>query len=102
MDIVNLIISLVSGAAGGNITGAAMKEKNLGVLGNTIAGLLGGGAGGYIFQILDALNKSGVADAVANGQFDIGSLIGNIASSGVGGALLTFIAGWIKYAVNKS
>ena len=38
MDIINLLISLVSGAIGGNVAGAAMKEKSLGVVGNSIGG----------------------------------------------------------------
>ena len=48
MDIVSLIISLISGVVGGNIAGPAMQDKNLGVLGNTIAGFIGGGAGTFI------------------------------------------------------
>lgn len=41
MDVISLLISLVSGAGGGNIAGAAMSDKNLGPLGNSIAGILG-------------------------------------------------------------
>jgi uncharacterized membrane protein YeaQ/YmgE (transglycosylase-associated protein family) len=40
MDIVSLIISLVSGAVGGNAAGALMKDKSLGALGNSLAGIL--------------------------------------------------------------
>ena len=43
-----LIISLLSGAAGGNIVGGVLKNLNLGVLGNSIAGIVGGGLGGQI------------------------------------------------------
>jgi len=107
MDIVNLIISLLSGVAGGNVAGAAMKEKDMGALGNTIAGLLGGGAGGYLLQAMDILHKSGVADAVGNTVgaastgMDIGTILANIGTSGVGGAVLTVVAGLIKNAMNK-
>ena len=45
MDVVSLLINLVSGAAGGNLAGAAMPDKSLGTLGNTVAGLVGGGPG---------------------------------------------------------
>lgn len=48
MDIVSTIISLVSGAIGGNIAGAAMSQKNLGPIVNTVAGLIGGGVGEFI------------------------------------------------------
>jgi hypothetical protein len=30
MDLISLLISLVSGAVGGNVAGAAMADKNLG------------------------------------------------------------------------
>lgn len=41
-----LIIQLISGAVGGNIIGALLKKFSLGVVGNSIAGLVGGGLGG--------------------------------------------------------
>jgi uncharacterized membrane protein YeaQ/YmgE (transglycosylase-associated protein family) len=50
MNIVSLIIQIVSGAIGGNVAGAAMKESSLGTVGNSIAGILGGGLGGTILQ----------------------------------------------------
>ena len=50
MDIASLIIEAVSGAVGGNVAGAALKEKSLGAIGNSIAGIVGGGVGGTILQ----------------------------------------------------
>jgi uncharacterized membrane protein YeaQ/YmgE (transglycosylase-associated protein family) len=41
-----IIISLISGGVGGNIAGALMKKFNLGPIGNSIAGIVGGGIGG--------------------------------------------------------
>ena len=38
-----LIIQLISGAVGGNIAGALLKNLNLGPIGNSIAGIVGGG-----------------------------------------------------------
>ena len=46
--IIGLIIQLISGAVGGNIAGAAMKQYNLGTIGNSIAGLIGGGVGAIL------------------------------------------------------
>ena len=89
MDIVSLIISLISGAAGGNIAGAAMKDKSLGVLGNSIAGIVGGGLGGAILRLVGAFAQSG-------GSLDPGAIVGNIASGGVGGAILLIIVALIK------
>jgi len=46
--IINLIIQLIAGAIGGNAVGAASKDVNLGTLGNTIAGAVGGVGGGQL------------------------------------------------------
>jgi len=89
MDIVGLIISLVSGAAGGNIAGAAMKDKSLGTLGNSIAGILGGGVGGAILQFL-GLTASG------QGGIDIASIVSNVSGGGVGGAILLAVVSLVK------
>jgi hypothetical protein len=35
MNIISLIIQVISGAIGGNVAGAAMKESSLGTLGNS-------------------------------------------------------------------
>ena len=43
---ISLIIEGLSGAVGGNIAGAAIKENTLGTVGNSIAGIVGGGLGG--------------------------------------------------------
>jgi uncharacterized membrane protein YeaQ/YmgE (transglycosylase-associated protein family) len=93
MDIVGLIVSLVSGAAGGNIAGALMKDKSLGTAGNSLAGILGGGIGGAILQALGVM-----ANAQGTG-LDIGSIIGNVAGGGVGGAVLLAIISLLKNAL---
>jgi uncharacterized membrane protein YeaQ/YmgE (transglycosylase-associated protein family) len=46
MDVTSLIVELISGAVGGNVAGAAIKEKSLGAVGNSLAGIVGGGFGG--------------------------------------------------------
>lgn len=95
MNIVALIVQLLSGAVGGNLAGKLFKKIDLGTLGNSLAGILGGGLGG---QLLNAL---GVAVAGQNGALDLASIIGNIASGGVGGGLLMAIVGFIKSAMAK-
>ncbi len=89
-----LIISLLSGAVGGNIAGGLLKNYNLGTIWNSVVGILGGGLGG---QILGAL---GVGTAAGAGM-DLGSILANIASSGVGGGVLMIIVGLIKKMVAK-
>jgi hypothetical protein len=95
--IVGLIIQLIAGAVGGNVAGAAMKQYDLGAIGNTIAGVVGGGVGA---QIIGALLGGGAETAAAGtGGLDIGSIIGQIASGGVGGGILMVIVGLIKQAM---
>ena len=93
--LIGWIISLISGAIGGNIAGSALKEQSLGTLGNSIAGIVGGGLGG---QLLSALGVLG-GPAAGAGSLDIGSIIGNVAGSGVGGGILMIIIGFIKKAM---
>jgi len=71
----------------------ALKQYDLGTVGNTIAGVIGGGVGA---QIIGALLGGGGAEAAATGGLDIGSIIGQIASGGVGGGVLMIIVGLIK------
>ena len=47
-----LIISLISGAVGGNLAGGLMKNLSLGTLWNSIAGIAGGGIGGSLLGML--------------------------------------------------
>ena len=75
--IVNLIIQLIAGAAGGNIAGSLLKQYNLGTLGNSIAGIVGGGLGGQLLGMLMGTGASG-------GGMDIGSLIAQVVGGGVG------------------
>ncbi len=81
-----LIISLLSGAVGGNIAGALLKKYSMGTLWNSVVGILGGGLGA---QLLGMLN------------IDISGIIGNIVGSGVGGGVLMVIIGLIKSAMKK-
>ncbi len=96
MNIVNIIISLISGLIGGNIAGASMPEKSLGTAGNSITGLLGGGIGGIILQLLGLFNQPGAAG------IDLKSVLSNVGTGGVSGAILMIIIALIKSAVQKS
>ena len=89
MNIISLIIEAISGAVGGNVAGAAMKENSLGTMGNSIAGIVGGGLGGTILQMV-------MGTAAAGGGLDLQSILANVAGGGVGGAILMAIVGIIK------
>ena len=52
MNIVSLIIEAISGGVGGNVAGAAMNDNSLGTMGNSIAGIVGGGLGGTLVGII--------------------------------------------------
>jgi hypothetical protein len=96
--IVSLIIQLVAGAIGGNGAAAAMKNADLGKLGNTIAGALGGVGGGQLLEMLMA----GGAAAAAGGGLDIGGIIGQLIGGGAGGAVLTIVVGLLKNMMAKN
>lgn len=102
MDLVNLLITLVSGAAGGNIAGAAAPTKSLGIAGNTIFGLIGGGLGQYLLKHFLGVEVSAetVDTAMKAVQgLDLTHVLENVGASGIGGAVLTFIVGLIKNSV---
>jgi len=89
-QLVSWLISLITGGVGGNIAGVLLKKFSLGIIGNTLAGVVGGGLGG---QILTGMLGAGAASGLG----------GNIAGSGIGGAVLMIIIGLIKQAmVGKS
>jgi len=95
MNIISLIIQAISGAVGGNVAGAAMKENSLGTLGNSIVGIVGGGLGGTLLQMV-------MGTAAAGGGLDLQSILANVAGGGVGGAILMAIIGIIKNKMAKS
>jgi hypothetical protein len=94
--IVGLIIQLISGAAGGNVVGLALKQYDLGTVGNSIAGVIGGGVGA---QIIGVLLDGGEGAVLGPGGYDIGTLIAQIASGGVGGGALLLLVGLLKQAM---
>jgi uncharacterized membrane protein YeaQ/YmgE (transglycosylase-associated protein family) len=85
-QLVSCLISLITGGVGGNIAGALLKNFSLGPIGNTIAGVLGGGLRG---QLLTGLLGGGAPTG----------LLGNFAGSGIGGAVLMIVIGLIKQAL---
>jgi uncharacterized membrane protein YeaQ/YmgE (transglycosylase-associated protein family) len=89
--LINLIIQLIAGALGGNAAGAAMKNLDLGTLGNTIAGALGGAGGGALLTALLPMLQG-----AASGNVDIGALAAQAVGGGVAGAIVTAIVGAIK------
>lgn len=87
-----IIIELVIGAIGGNAAGAVLKNQSLGTAGNTVAGAVGGLGGGWLAALIPA-----IAAAAGSNGFDVQS----IAGGGIGGIVLTVIAGFIKNSMNN-
>lgn len=90
-----LIMNLLGGAVGGNLAGAAMKNFSLGTLWNSVVGILGGGLGGQLLGMLGLFVGDG------GSSMDIGNILGNVVSSGVGGGALLAIVGFIKNMTAK-
>jgi hypothetical protein len=90
MDFTSLALQAVAGLVGGNAGGQVLKNSNLGGLGNTIAGALGGvGGGAFLPGLLGMVGDAGP------------SMIGNLVGGGLGGIVLQVIAGLVKNAMNK-
>ena len=83
-----ILMNLVAGALGGNAVGKASPGFDLGTLGNTISGLVGGGVLGQIITLL--------LPTLMSGKLDVGTIIMQLVGGGAGGALLTAIVGAIK------
>jgi len=82
-DIVNLIIWLIAGVAGGNAVGDLLKgHYDLG-LGNMAYGAIGGVVGALILQTLIPALRG----------IDYGPIVGQLIVAAASGAVLTVIAG---------
>lgn len=84
-----LFVQFISGLVGGNLVGAGFKYLNLGYLGNSLTGVIGGVLFG---QLLQSLTGTGGTEGASDMQIFLISLAGGA----LGGALMTAIAGWLK------
>jgi len=82
----DIIISLLTGALGGNIAGALLKKFSMGTLWNSVIGILGGGLGGQLLGMIG---------------LDLPGIVGSIAGGTAGGGVLMAIIGIIKGAMSK-
>jgi hypothetical protein len=89
-----LLMQLGSGAIGGNVAGKAMPDNSLGTLGNTIAGIAGGGIGGTLLSTV-------LGSAASGGGMGLGSIISQVAGGGVGGGALMIAIGIIRKMMSK-
>lgn len=85
-------MNLVAGAIGGNAAGKASPTFDLGMLGNTIAGLVGGGVLGQLIPLV----LPAISAAAQSGNLSIGGILTHLIGGGAGGAILTAIIGAMK------
>lgn len=100
-----ILVQLIGGGVGGNVIGQIVKSLNLGPMGNTIVGAIGGFAGTWLASKvpgLDALVGGAAGTAGAVGGLDIGALAGQGVTGLVSGGVLTAIAGLIKSSMAKA
>jgi hypothetical protein len=62
---------------------------------------VGYGLGGQLLSVLGVTRGVGSHHSAPEGGFDLGSLVGQVAGGGVGGAIVMMIVGLIKQALVK-
>ena len=89
-----LVLQLIAGAVGGSVIGTTIKRYDLGMIGNLLAGIIGGGIGA---QIIGALVGGGEASAIVGPDgFDFGTLVAQFAAGAFGGGALVVVTGLAK------
>ena len=88
----HILINLIAGAIGGVGTGKSSPTFDLGMIGNIISGLIGGGVLGQIVNLL----LPAITAAAQSGDLSVQGIISQVVAGGAGGAILTAIIGAIK------
>jgi uncharacterized membrane protein YeaQ/YmgE (transglycosylase-associated protein family) len=83
-----IIINLVAGALGGNAVAKTAPKFDMGMLGNTIAGAVGGGVLGQIV--------AAVLPTLLSGDLSVGGIVASLVSGGAGGAIVTALIGALR------
>jgi hypothetical protein len=91
-NVEQILINLIAGALGGIGLGKLSPTFNLGVIGNSIFGLLGGGLLGWMVTSL----LPTIMAAAQSGDLSIGGIVSHAIAGGAGGAILTAVIGAIK------
>jgi len=91
------IISLLSGALGGNLVGGLLKNFSMGTLWNSVAGIAGGGLGAGLLGMVSP--EAGAA--AASESLSIGSILGSIGGGVAGGGVVMTVIGLIRNMLNK-
>jgi uncharacterized membrane protein YeaQ/YmgE (transglycosylase-associated protein family) len=87
-----ILINLIAGAIGGVGAGKSSPTFDLGMIGNIISGLIGGGVLGQIVNLLLPATTA----AAQSGDLSVQGIVSQVIAGGAGGAILTAIIGAIK------
>ena len=87
-----ILINLVAGALGGVGAGKASPTFDLGMIGNIVTGLVGGGVLGQVVTLL----LPSIVAAAQSGDLSVGNIVSQAVAGGAGGAILTAVIGAIK------
>jgi len=87
-----ILINLIAGAVGGVGAGKSSPTFDLGMIGNIVSGLVGGGVLGQIITLL----LPSVMAAAQSGNLSIGGVVSQAVAGGAGGAILTALIGAIN------
>ena len=87
-----ILINLIAGTLGGVGVGKSSPSFDLGMIGNIISGLIGGGVLGQIVNLL----LPAITAAAQSGNLSVEGIISQVVAGGAGGAILTAIIGAIK------
>ena len=94
MNVPCLILQIVSGIAASYLVAGAAKTCHLGVLGNSLAGALGGAIGGQLF-----LRLTGVESDFHSSDAQI--FLTDVFGGASGGAFVCFFVGMVKRLLSK-
>jgi hypothetical protein len=92
IDVEQILTNAIAGALGGVGAGKASPTFDLGMIGNVISGLVGGGLLGQIVTLL----LPTVVAAAQSGNLSVSGIVSQAIAGGAGGAILTAVIGAIK------
>jgi len=92
LNMEQILMNIVAGALGGVAAGKSSPTFDLGMIGNIISGVVGGGVLGQVVT----LALPSIVAAAQSGNLSVGGVVSQLIAGGAGGAILTALIGAIK------